>query len=274
MFTTIVHDATNNSQQTTDTVYSCVTSSIWVQVIAHSFGLGYKTNCPADSDGAVTYATYQARVSDVVGQVSAHRGELGSGVLVTMMAGQRDILDMYDLVQGGSMSQASAEAELKNRAGTLANAVKDIISTGAKVVLSLTPDLGQSPKALAGNQALLSDLTKVFNDTLYITNLGNQSGRNLAGVNPEPFTEPSVRSTAYYYDAGACDQTQAKHPGDPSGAYEPNADLAVKFCTGSTLVPDVATNTLVYMWADQTHFTPSGHGLIGSAGYNRAYNQF
>jgi hypothetical protein len=113
-------------------------------------------------------------------------------------------------------------------------------------------------------------LTKVFNDTLYITNLGNQSGRDLAGVNPEPFTEPSVRSTAYYYDAGACDPTQALHPG--GGALEPVDYKKVLFCTSATLVP--GTSTLVDIWADNIHFTPSGHNLIGSAGYNRASNQF
>jgi phospholipase/lecithinase/hemolysin len=195
------------------------------------------------------------------------------------MAGQWDIIELYKAVNvTHTMTQASAEAELKNRAATLANVVKDIISTGAKVVLGLTPDLGQSPMALSGNQASLQALTKVFNDTLYITNLGNQSGRNLAGVNPEPFTEPSVRSAAYYYDAGACDPAKSMHPGDPNGtpvASDPDPDKAgqaVMFCTGDTLVSGVTT--LVYMWADDTHFSPSGHNLIGSAGFNRAYNQF
>jgi hypothetical protein len=275
-YTQLVRQTNPAYQQTTDIFYSCNSDTIWIQVIAHAFNRGYQTNCASDSrSGAVTYAAYQADVAAVVAQVAAHRGELGKGVLVTLMVGQWDIIELYNAVNvTHTTTQASAEAELKNRAATLANAVKDILSTGAKVVLALTPDLGQSPMALGGNQASLQALTKVFNDTLYITNLGNESGRNLAGVNPEPFTEPSVRSTAYYYDAAACDPAKSQHPGDPSGTPESSIDAykAVLFCTGDTLVS--GTSTSVYMWADNIHFTPSGHNLIGSAGYNRAYNQF
>jgi outer membrane lipase/esterase len=268
ILTKIDHDTASatHAQKSTNTLYSCTASSIWIQVIAHDFGRGYKSQCPTDADGATTYAQYHATVAMVVAQVAAHRGELGQGVLVTLMAGQRDILDLYASVQNNTISQASAEAELKNRAGTLANAVKDIMSTGAKVVLALTPDLGQSPMAAnGGNQPLLASLTKVFNDTLYITNLGNQAGRDLAGVNPEPFTNPTIRSAAYDYTTAACTATLR-----PDGSTETDDEQKVKFCTASTLV----STTTAYMWADNTHFTPAGHSLIGSAGFNRAYNQF
>ena len=270
ILTVFEHDAGATNQHVTETLYSCNTSSIWIQVIAHNFSKGYKdTQCPSDSlSGATTYASYKAKVDGVVAQVAAHRGELGKGVLVTLMVGQWDILELYNAVNvTHTTTQASAEAELKNRAGTLANVVKDILSTGAKVVLALTPDLGQSPKALTGgnDQVLLAALTKVFNDTLYITNLGNQSGRDLAGVNPEPFTNPTIRSTAYDYTTPACTAT-----GGPDGVAEADADKQVKFCTTDTLV----STTTAYMWADNTHFAPVGHSLIGSAGFNRASNQF
>jgi phospholipase/lecithinase/hemolysin len=271
--TKIEHQTSPSYQKVTETVYSCNYSTIWIQVIAHNFSKGFKdTQCPSDGlSGATTYASYKAKVAGVAAQVAAHRGELGQGVLVTLMVGQWDILELYGSVHAGSMTQASAEAELKGRAGTLANVVKDIISTGAKVVLGLTPDLGQSPLAVTGgnDQALLFALTKVFNDTLYITNLGNQSGRELAGVNPEPFTNPTVRSAAYVYNVAACDPALATHP-DAVAAVESDDDKKVKFCTASTLV----STTTAYMWADNTHFTPAGHNLIGSAGFNRAYNQF
>lgn len=272
----VERDTANATQRVTDTVYSCVGSTIWTQVIAHNFRLGYQSyqgsagQCPSDSyGGAVTYATNQAKVADVVAQIAAHRGDLTKGVLVTLMAGQHDILELYALVKAGSMTEASAQAELRNRAATLANAVRDVISTGAKVVLALTPDLGESPKAFESgeNQALLSSLTKVFNDRLYITELGSTSGRDLAGVNPEPYTNPSTRTSSYVYRAPLCDLTATRLPGQPSVAA---AD--VKYCTLATLVSGGSTST--YIWADSTHYAPLGHSIIGSAGYSRASNQF
>jgi phospholipase/lecithinase/hemolysin len=276
--TTIEHQTSPAYQRTTDTAYSCTGSTIWIQVIAHNFSRGYQGasgQCPTDSyGGAVTYASYQAKVADVANQVAAHKGELGSGVLVTVMVGQHDILEQYALVQAGSLTQASAVAELKNRAATMANVVRDLMATGAKVVLALTPDLGESPKAIASgeNQALLSTLTKTFNEALYITELGSTSGRKLAGVNPEPYTNTSTRSTSYVYRTAVCDPAKAFLPGYLNTTLQSDASLKVKFCTTASLVTDGSVST--YMWADDTHFAPLGHSLIGVAAYNRAYNQF
>ncbi len=260
---------------TINKLFLCYNNTIWVQVVAHNFGKGYEAQCPLDRGGAENYAAYGAKVQQIIDQIAANRGRLGKGVLVTLMAGQNDILEVYAAVQANTMSEESAIAELKRRAASMAGGVRDIISTGAKVALALTPDLGESPKASAGgeNAARLKRLTLAFNDALYITELGNTSGRSLAGVNPEPYTNTQTRSASYVYSTAVCDPASAIRPdGTTIAGGDADAGAKVKYCNGSTLVS--GGNTSTYMWADDVHFAPLGHSLIGAAAATRITNQF
>lgn len=275
LVTKIEHDTVNGVYRTTNSGYFCSTNTIWAQVVAHGFGKGYSAQCPLDRDGAENYAAYGAKVADISAQVAAHRGSLGAGVLVTLMAGQNDILEVYAAVHAGSMTEDSANAALQSRASTMASTVRDIISTGAKVALALTPDLGESPKAYTGGEdrALLTRLTKVFNDKLYITELGNTSGRSLAGVNPEPYTNTGTRSASYVYQTPVCNLASVVRPdGATVISTDPDYNVRVKYCNNSTLVTNGSTST--YIWADDVHFAPVGHALIGSAMATRVANQF
>lgn len=259
-------------QRTTTTFYNCATPSIWVQVVARAYGRGYNTACPSEPYGnAVSHAVYGAKSDDVVAQIAAHRGELGGGVLATIMAGQNDVLEQYALVQATPSYEAAAIAELQARADRMAAAVKDAIGTGAKVMLALTPSLAESPKAFSGSDdaALLSRLTVAYNDRLYVRGLGNVSGRDLVGVNPDTFTNTSTRSTSYVYRTPLCNTAAVTLP---DGTSPVPAGKEVKYCNTNTLVSSGSTST--YMWADSTHFAPLGHGLIGSLGFNRAHQQF
>ncbi|MEY4764194.1 MAG: hypothetical protein RI907_867, partial [Pseudomonadota bacterium] len=191
-------------------IYSCSGASIWTQVVAHGFKLGYSRyngaegQCPSDQySNAVTYAAYGARVADVVQQVNTHQGELAKGTLVTVMAGQWDIYDAYIDITQNAVAQSVVEARLQASAADLASAVIQAVNTGAKVVLALTPDLGESPLAYnASQRTLLKSLTLTFNNALYIHNIATRvtdGGRVVAGVNTELLTNTSTRSTAYTY---------------------------------------------------------------------------
>ncbi|HET6788982.1 MAG TPA: hypothetical protein VFH49_13540, partial [Aquabacterium sp.] len=79
-----------------DYAYLCTQNRLWIQLLANSYGLGYKSQCGLDSDGAVTYAAAGATVADVATQVTTHYSELNDSTLVTMLAGQNDILAAYD----------------------------------------------------------------------------------------------------------------------------------------------------------------------------------
>lgn len=298
--TNVQHDNSSQRRVDIDYAWSCASSVLWTQYIAHAYGIGYANyngatgQCPSDNySNAVTYAAYGARAADVSAQINAHLSEItNTSTLTTVMAGQWDILDLYAQVKAGTKAQADAETELRGRADALAATVIAAINQGARVVVSLTPDLGESPLAYAeGKTALLKALTAAFNDQLYINNLAVSSkvpkgGRVVAGVNPELMTNTTTRSTSYVYapyllcpavdsNDAATSTTSLKDPVGNKVTSVPTGDAAyslVKYC--NTVTSTLASTAGTYIWADQIHFSPLGHALIGALGYSRSSNQF
>jgi len=263
------------NQRTTTKAFNCGSPSIWVQVLARAYGRGFRSQCAIDPySGAVSYAAFGAKTDDVIAQIAAHRGELNGSTLVTIMVGQNDILEQFNAIRASTTSEAAAIAELQARADRMANAVKDAIGTGAKVVLALTPSLNNSPKAVASvaDADLLSKLVVAYNDRLYVRGLGNVSGRDLVGVNPDSFTNTTTRNNSYNYVTPLCPASGLTKPdGIVTTGSEPDADANVRFCnTAGPLNGSIGT----LMWADTVRFGPLGHSLIGSLAYNRARQQF
>ena len=264
------------NQRTTTTAYNCGSPSIWVQVLARAYGRGYTSQCALDTrGGAVSYAAFGAKTDDVIAQIAAHRGELNGSTLVTIMVGQNDILEQFNALRAtpATTDEATAIATLQARADRMAAAVKDVIGAGAKVVLALTPSLNDSPRGVATDAALMSRLVVAYNDRLYVRGLGNVSGRDLVGVNPDSFTNSSTRSTSYVHgNVGAlCNTTGLVRPdGTTTTGLEPDADANVRFCNTSI---SLNGSTSTYIWADAIHYAPLGHSLIGSVAYNRARQQ-
>lgn len=277
--TAIARDGGNNTQRTTVTLYSCDTSRNWVQIVTSAYGKSFSADCSLDSrGGAVNYAVAGAKTADVIAQINAHRGEINSKTVVTIMAGQNDILEQYAVAVGGN--EAGAIAVLQARADSMAAAIKDVIGTGAKVVLALTPDLGQTPLAVnAGTTTVLTNLVRAYNDRLYITGLGNVSGRSLAGVNPESLTKPGTRSSSYQYTTALCDASAVRRPDgepvDPVGPGRTDEDVAnekLLYCNSQYYTSGADVGTA--MWADSKRAGPVLHSLIGVTVYNRAREQF
>lgn len=264
-------EADGTNQRTTTTAYNCASSSIWVQILAGAYGRGYNTQCPLETrTGAISYAAFGAKTADVINQINTRRGELGNGVLVTVMVGQNDVLEQFAAIKAGSTTQPAAIALLQARADSMALAIKDVIATGARVVLSLTPSLNNSPKAAASvaDATLLSELVVAYNDRLYVRGLGNVSGRDLVGVNPDVFTNTSTRNNSYNYVTPLCNLSSLTRPDGttPNGLDEQD----VRFCnTAGPLNGSIGT----LMWADSVRFGPLGHNLVGSLAFNRARNQ-
>lgn len=264
-----VESGASANQRTTTTTYNCGTPRIWVHVLARAYGRGFSSQCVVDPyGGAVSYAAFGAKTDDVIAQIASHRGELNSSTLVTIMVGQNDILEQFNAVRASTTSEAAAIAELQARADRMANAVKDAIGTGAKVVLALTPSLNDSPRGVATDAALLSRLVVAYNDRLYVRGLGNVSGRDLVGVNPDSFTNSTTRSTSYVHSTALCNTTGLTKP---DGTTTTGLDADVRFCNTAGALNG---STSTYIWADATHYAPLGHSLIGSLAYNRARQQF
>lgn len=259
------------SQRTTTVDYACDVPSNWVQIVARAYGKGYTTNCPQDTrGGAVSHAALGAKTADVIAQINAHRGEIGSNTVVTIMVGQNDILEQYAAIQATTQSEAGAIAVLQSRAADMAAAIRSIIDQGGKVVLALTPDLGQTPLAVgAGTTTLMTNLVRAYNDRLYITGLGNVSGRSLAGVNPESLTKPGTRSTSYQYVTPLCDGAAVRRP---DGGVPANDDEKLLYCTSQHYTSGTAASTAI--WADAKRAAPLLHNLIGVTVYNRGREQF
>jgi GDSL-like Lipase/Acylhydrolase len=264
-------DAGPTNQRTTVVDYACDATSTWVQIVARAYGKGYTSQCAQDTrGGAVSYAALGAKTADVIVQINAHRSELNSKTVVTIMVGQNDILEQYQAIQGSTQTEAGAIAELQARASNMASVVKDVIGTGAKVVLALTPDLGQTPLAVgAGTTTLMTNLVRAYNDRLYITGLGNVSGRSLAGINPESLTKPSTRSSSYQYVTPLCDAAAVLRP---DGGAPADDDEKLLFCTSQYYTSGTAASTAI--WADAKRAAPLLHNLIGATVFNRAYEQF
>ena len=267
-------------KRTTATTYFCNVSTIWVQTVAQAFGKGYRDDCTLLANaGAESFAEPGAKVADVVAQINDNQAALKSGVLVTIMAGQNDILSEYRGL--GNTPSAddlkAARKRLRDQADILADAIQRVLGTGAKVILALTPDLGESPLAYANSAAgrgVLTALTKSFNDHLYITRLASSSGRQLVGVNATELT--ANRDNGYVHSTALCDPspTVALLPDGQQAAADPlNYNLEqLKSCNDSSLVA-AGGSLSSYLWADEVRFAPAGHAWIGTLAASRAAEQ-
>lgn len=257
--------------------YSCYDSPLWIQIVARNYGLGYKTQCPMESgSGGTTYAENGATVAGTAAQVAAHRGELNSSTLVTLMAGKNDVVEVYAQLKAGTLSPDAAKAELTTRGAALAAIANDVIKTGARVLLVRLPDMGLSPLAQAnantGGVNTLYDLTRAFNNGI-LNNVTND-GHKIALFN---FFDYSRYMYNYIRDGNTydnivnlstpvCSSTVGRKPDgtlvtDTSGA-------GLLYCNSYTLNSGVSTST--YFWADQTRMGPAAHASLGTRAFQLA----
>ena len=264
-------------KRTTDQFYNCSASTIWTQYVARAFGKGYEADCQLDRAGAVSHAVAGAKVAELSAQIAQAKsaGQLKSGALVTVWLGQNDLVEIFD----SAASLADKEAAAKARAATLIDGVKQILATGAKVVLVNAPNLAYSPYALAKNAVSCADvsdrpcnpemdaLVVAFNKQL-ITSLGAEyalNGRQLGYVDAAQLTNAYARSTSYE-NKRQCDATKMVRP---DGVLD-SSSLA--YCNVGTLVND--GNVGNYLWADDLRVSSTLHSLIASTALTRATEQF
>ncbi|MDO9005168.1 MAG: hypothetical protein Q7V20_17120 [Aquabacterium sp.] len=300
---------------TTDHTYYCSTDFAddhgnWVQRLAHGLGggglsLGGPTGCPQDGGGSRSYAKWGAKVADVVTQFNAHRGELRDGVLVTLLAGQNDIMAAYDEVKATPSTEEAAKIRMSEQGAILGALIKSIVATGARVVYLTVPDMGKTPRAVMdGKTTLASDLTIAFNEG-YLNSGGltystGTNGHKIVKVDGYSL----IASLGASYSAAACqsDPTKVTMPNGktltaafPGIDFEApvNADFRAK-----TLLLNCRSNNLVvltervlnptspavpndevrayygnYLWADDRRLAPLGHGSLASLAISRIRDQ-
>jgi outer membrane lipase/esterase len=256
----------------TRTLWGCtVEGRLWMQILANGYGLGYATGCPADKAGAVTYATVGAKAADVIAQLSAHKAELTSSTLVTVLAGQNDIIEQLAIYRATPGELANIKARLKSRGEQLGQAVNGVLGSGARVLIVTPPDLGKAPGA-GSDATVLTEMTQAFIDGFTgingVLNDGNKIGLVKAfDLVQSIYANPS--SYALNVLDRACDMT---------GRFKADgvtATTSLLDCTYSTTVP--VNSTLVsgasmytHLWASDWVLAPGGQARVGSLAYSRA----
>lgn len=231
------------------------TVNIWVERVATSYG----RTITAQVSGGLGYAQGNARVDTgtfaISNQISTFLGSntIGANDLIIIDAG---VAELAALAAANTNDAALATAaDAAGRA--LATQVRRLTAAGGRyVVIANAPDLGKSPFASAQTRtAAISAATRAFNDGLKIA-LANVTSSvllidNEAYVNAL-ITTPTLLGTSGNVTAAAC-----------TGA------LAA--CTGTS---NVVANYAVYLYADDRHFTPRAHSLIGDNAFNRIRNRW
>lgn len=285
------------------TTYNCSALAIWVQAVAAHYGIGLVAVPPNATTATVApdacnpyttgpargriYAQVGARVATVATQVANHQISTGTGFfntdLVTVMVGQRDVLDAYALYPAQSEDAVVAMAEAAGRA--LGAQVNTIATAGGRVLIATIPNQGATPFAVAqetvgaGRAALLTRMSQRFNAGLRAALLNDgrliglvQADEQLQFVinNPSIFGYASVT-------ASACSNVSVPSASAPFlptnevlNCVAPTAATASAPATTGTLVTGASVSN--YLWVDPYRFNADAHNRIGNLAITRAVN--
>ena len=257
--------------------YYCADYPLWIQSLARSYGLGYQQQCPSENaGGAVTYAAAGATVADTAAQVASRRGEIGSDTLVTIMAGQHDILATYKQVRDNGKDLGVAKNEMTAKGKELAAVVNEVYDRGAHVLFVRLHNLGFSPLARADGvqgQDRMRELTLAFNTGLLI-NVRND-GVRVGLIN---FYDRSFDLERYPSNAGVSDISSSVCS---DSVYKPDGASVTR---GSPDVPGgdplLYCNNLTvnraadaYFWSDSFNLAPRGQAYLARWASERAFNR-
>lgn len=256
--------------------YLCTENRLWIQLLADAYGLGFRGQCAVDGgDNAVSYAEGGATVDDVSAQVdeALADGALNDTTLVTVLAGQNDILQAYADVMGSALSLDAAKAAMKSKGQQLGRVVNRIVDrSGARVLIVTVPDLGLSPRARAAGSVGMSNMTALvvaFNDGLIgsggVRNDGNFIGRVKGYEEIQNMAENPSDYGLTNADTAACEFGRDPQTGARVESSDPDYGL---YCSNFTLRS--GAGAFSYLWATDVLLSPIGHSTLGNLAYVRA----
>ena len=262
-----------NAVDATTGLRLCNALPMWVQGLAGVYGFVFAECNPngLTTFNALMRAKAGAKIEDAtIGleqQISAELGRgLGTGDLVTVMIGANDIKDVFDQIQDGTTSQATAVAEIRRRGSVVAGQINRLLAANTRVIVVTVPNVGQTPFAVAANlvssgtSALLNSLTFEFNAYLRTSIDSNKyDGRNYALVLADDVV-------------GAAVQTPSSFLSSPFNVTDGLCTVELPNCTNTadSLVPDNGSGPNSYLWADALHFGPVVHARLASLAAQRA----
>jgi outer membrane lipase/esterase len=249
---------TVNALVTGTTTLDCAQHPLWNQIVAGVYGLVLaECNPTAVATTSTTRAVAGARVADVAAQIDAFMAtnSFDGKTLVTVLAGQHDVLAQNALVEAGTIGEGDATAAIEAAGAALAAQVNRIAAAGGKVIISTIANVAQTPlgraEDAAGNERL-SRLSAAFNARLRVS-LTND-GRKIGLILLDEAIDAIVRLGSGFANttAGACSVP------------------VLQPCTTSTLVTNATASS--YLWADPLFLTPEGQRVLGSLAAARAQN--
>ncbi len=260
-----------NALKADGVTFDCVTYPVWPQIVASGYGMVFKECNPngVTTLAANMQATAKARVADVVRTAAPLQGAFTPETLVTVMAGQHDILDAYAAYDAGTLTRAQAKAQVTAVGKTLGALVNTMANqgSGARVLYATPPNLGHSPYASAevtrtgdaDRQTLLRELTLDFISGLRLEVIND--GRYAALITADELALSLADTTKL----AANGLTNVVEPVCLTTAVLPN-------CTSATLVSGAGGVATRYLWADAQHLGVTFHARVGLTALNRARN--
>jgi outer membrane lipase/esterase len=223
-------------------------TNIWVQQLAARYGLAIS----ASATGGFGFATGGSRVDSGTNPISAQitaflaANAIGANDVLVIDAGVSELAELA--TANASDAALATAADLAGKA--LGAQVKRLTAAGAKhVVIASAPDLGKSPLFAATRSAGLTAATRAFNDGIKLA-LADVTN-NVLLIDNEAYIN-TLHVTPATLGSGA-NVTTAACPGVATA------------CTTSNAV----SNYNVYLYADDRHFTPNAHRLLGNTAYDK-----
>lgn len=260
-----------NALKTGTTDLDCATYPVWPQVVADGYGMVFKECNPkaVATTAAVMKASVGAKVADVVAAVAAYEATavFTPQTLVTVMAGQHDILAAYTAFDAGTLTRAQAKAQLATVGKTLGALVNRVANqgSGARVLYATPPNLGYSPFALAEitrtgdaeRANVLKEMTLAFVEGLRLEVIND--GRYAALITADELTITMADPTKLQVNA-------------LTNVVDAVCTTALPDCTTATMVSGAGGIGTLYLWAGAQHPGVNYQIRVGIAALNRARN--
>lgn len=260
-------------------VLDCAQLPIWIQSLATGYGLVLpQCNTAAATPSALIQAQPDTFSADVATQIDAFlaAGERFNGKdLVTVLAGQNDVLREYELIKAGTVTEAQAIDTMEAAGTALAGQVNRIGQAGGNVLISTVPDMGLTPFAIAEGleaQRQMSLLTARFNSKLRVGLIND--GRMIGLVLLDEIVQRLVRDAIAQRDRDVEDSSLIMHADPACSSPVPACSLTTLNTTITTTMPiaPTAVNIGSWLWSDDTHLGVLGQTQLGSAARTRASN--
>ena len=266
-----------NDRSTTVARGHCLRLPTFVQALAAHYAMAFAAcNPDAVTPNAFMLAMAGATVEGASNGLAAQAARipaLDADDLVSVMIGANDLLALEADVAAGRLTASQAQAEASRLGAAVAEQVNALLAAGARALVFTVPDLGLTPWARAaelarpGAASLLSDLSNLFNGYLRTRiDARRFDGRNFGLILVDEAVQGVVAAPSgfqAYLDAPA-------NVADVACTTASAVNCIAGTGVATTLVPGATARS--HLWADDRHFGPGLHALIGQQLVDRLKN--